>query len=304
MIDTKKDIETIREVGRASVEAMLMAKELVKPGVKLLDVANAAENFLREKGFGLAFPINISRNEQAAHYTPALDDDKVFTDRDLVKIDFGAEKKGILGDGAVTVDLSNSNHELIEVASEALENAISVVRAGVSVNKIGRVINETVEKRGFKVVKNLSGHGVDEHDLHAGMTIPNFDDGDETELEEGTLIAIEPFVTTGRGLVADSDIIEIYSHVGNEATRSNDARMLLKEIETHYKTEPFAVRWLSNVIGSKFKLYAAIGELMRAGAIEPHPTLVEISGAPVSQAEAELIVNSDSCDVITKVAIS
>lgn len=66
MIDTKKDIETIREVGRASVEAMLMAKELVKPGVKLLDVANAAENFLREKGFGLAFPINISRNEQAA----------------------------------------------------------------------------------------------------------------------------------------------------------------------------------------------------------------------------------------------
>lgn len=297
----KPDINVMKDVGRASVEAMLKAKELIKPGVKLLDVANEAEKFLKEKGYGLAFPINLSINEQAAHYTPSLSDDRSFDENDVVKIDFGAEKGGILGDGALTVDLSGRYGKMVDTANMALGNAISMVRHGVRVRQIGAEIAKTVEGAGFKPIRNLGGHGIQSHELHAELFIPNFDNLDDTVLEEGMTVAIEPFVTDGRGMVVDSDILEIYSFTGPVSIRQPDARMLLNEIESKYPTEPFAVRWLSNVIDSKFRLYAAVRELLRAGSLQPHPTLIEAGRGMVTQAEAELMVGRDSCEIITKV---
>lgn len=297
----EKELEILHEIGKITVEALLKTKEQIKPGAKLLDVANTAENFLRENGYGLSFPINLSINEQAAHYTPSLNDEKVFSENDLVKVDFGAEKNGLLGDGAITIDLSSNNQKLVDAAGKALENAISSVRTGVSVSTIGKVIGNTIEEAGFKPVRNLGGHELHTHDLHAGLFIPNYDNLDQTKLEEGMVIAIEPFVTNGKGLVVNSDIFEIYGYVTTTNIRSNDARMLLQEIESKYNSEPFAVRWLSNIIDSKFRLYAAIGELMRAGSIEPYPTLVEANKGLISQAEAQLVVEKDSCRVLTKV---
>ena len=297
---TNVDKEKLRGVGKVLGEAILMAKGMVKPGVKLITVADAAEKFLRDKNYGIAFPMNISVNEQAAHYTPCLDDDKVFTNADLVKIDFGAEKDGFLGDCAVTIDLSGKYGGLVSAANEALAKAISVVKAGVTVNEIGKAIAESIESKGYSPIKNLGGHGINEHELHAEPFIPNYDNGDETELEEGMVIALEPFATTGKGFVADSDIREIFSYVGEGTTRSADSRLLLKEISTKYTTEPFAARWLSNKINSRFRLYAAMGELMRAGAITPHSTLVEVSNGMVSQAEAQLIVEKEGCALLTK----
>ncbi len=298
---TNVDKEKLRGVGKVLSEALLMSKGMVKPGVKLITVAEAGEKFVRDKGYGLAFPMNISINEQAAHYTPCLDDDKVFTSNDLVKLDFGTEKDGYLGDCAVTVDLTGKYSGLVSAANEAMAKAISVVKAGVKVNEIGKVIAESIESKGFFPIKNLGGHGVNEHELHAEPFIPNYDNGDETELEEGQVIALEPFATNGKGFVADSDIHEIFSYVDESTTRSADSRLLLKEIAAKYKTEPFAARWLSNKINSRFRLYAAMGELMRAGAITPHSTLVEVSNGMVSQSEAQLIVEKDGCEVLAKV---
>ena len=132
-----------------------MAKGMVRPGAKLIDVADAAEKFLRDKGYGIAFPMNISVNEQAAHYTPCLDDDKAFSNADLVKIDFGAEKDGYLGDCAITIDLSGKYSGLVSAANEAMAKAISIVKAGVQVSEIGKVIAESIESKGFSPIKNL-----------------------------------------------------------------------------------------------------------------------------------------------------
>ncbi|MDE1868988.1 MAG: type II methionyl aminopeptidase [Candidatus Micrarchaeota archaeon] len=295
------DINVMKDVGKASVEAMLKAKQLIKPGAKLLDVADAAEKFLKEKGYGIAFPINLSINEQAAHYTPTLSDEKVFGDDDVVKIDFGAERDGILGDGALTVDLSGKYQKMVDAASAALDNAISTVRHGVTVRRIGAEIASTIEKAGFKPIRNLGGHGIHSHELHAELFIPNYDNGDDTVLEEGMTVAIEPFVTDGRGMVVDSDLIEIYSFAGTAAIRSPDARALMNEIAAKYPTEPFAARWLSNVIDSKFRLYAAVRELLRSGCLSPHPTLIEAGNGMVTQAEAELVVGKGGCEIVTKV---
>lgn len=297
-----EDLNTIKEVGKVSSDAILYAADLVKPGAKLLDVANSAEKFLKDKGYGLAFPINLSINEQAAHYTPSMDDESAFTENDLVKIDFGGEKNGLLGDGAITVDLSGKHGKMIEAAEKALDNAIGMIRHGVSVCDIGKTIGETTEALGFKPVKNLGGHGVGVHDLHADIFIPNYDNGDFTVLEEGMVVAVEPFITTGEGMVVDGDTCEIYSYSedGSKQVRSAEARTLLQHIEKSNSKEPFAVRWFSGLVSSKFRLYAAISELVRSGAIEPNPVLVEASKGMVAQSEAQMVVTKEGCEIITR----
>ncbi|MGC8669738.1 MAG: type II methionyl aminopeptidase [Candidatus Micrarchaeia archaeon] len=296
------DIEKLKSIGNTSVEALKIAAKMVKPGVKLIDVANAAESYVAEKGMGFAFPINISINEQAAHYTPSLNDDLMFSENDIVKLDFGAEKDGYLGDVALSVSTASDGRyaDLLNATKEALDEAISIVKAGAHVNEIGKAINAKIEARGFQPIKNLGGHGIELHNLHSGIFIPNYDNSDDTILEEGQLIAIEPFATLkkGKGIVTEGEREEIFQFEQRVSVRSANARLLQNEIESKYSKEPFAARWLGNVLNDKFALYAALRELMRAGAISSYPVLIESSGAIVSQHEAELVVGKDSCDVV------
>ena len=289
------------EVGKASQEAIVAASRLVKPGRTLLEVAEEAEKQLKASGFGLAFPLNLSQNERAAHYSPSFGDQSVFSENDIVKIDFGAEKAGMLGDGALTIDLSGKHGKMIEAAERALDNAISMVKAGVEVCRIGAEIAKTAESSGFRPIMNLGGHGIEENELHTGSFIPNYDKSDDTLLEEGTTIAIEPFITTtaGKGQVTEGDSAEIYSYTEGTIPRGDGARKLLKEIEAKYPKNPFAVRWLGQGM-TRFSLYSAVSELYRNGCIAPSPVLVEISKAPVAQAEAELLVEKGGCKVITR----
>jgi len=296
------DVEKLKGVGSASVEALRIAAQMTKPGVKLIDVANAAESYISGKGYGFAFPINISVNEQAAHYTPMLNDEAIFKINDIIKLDFGAEKDGLLGDTAITISLADDNrHEkMLEATKEALSDAISMVHAGISINELGKAINAKIESKGFKPIRNLGGHGIGMHNLHEGIFIPNYDNGDDTKLTEGQLIAIEPFATlkSGRGTVTEGSIEEIFQFEEHANVRSDNSRKLMAEIESRYSKEPFAARWLSSVQNDRFALYAALRDLMRSGAISSYPVLVESSGAIVSQHEAEMIVGKDSCDII------
>ncbi len=291
---------TLEGVGAMSYKAIQMARGLVKPGVRLVDVAEKVEKFVMDNGFGLAFPLNLSVNSEAAHYTPSVEDERAFSENDIVKIDFGAEKDGLLGDCAVCIDLSGHYSSLVEGAEAALAVAISRVRPGVTTGEIGREIAKAIEDKGGRPIRNLGGHGVGKHDLHSEPFIPNYDDDSKNVLEEGMVIAIEPFATDGKGLVTDGDSCEIYQYVGPAQIRQPAARQVLEEVTAKYGSEPFAVRWLARSAQSKFSLYAAIRELERAGAIEPHPTLVEIGRGHVAQAEAMVIVEKDGCKVLTK----
>jgi len=291
-----------KEVGKISFTAIQKAGEMIKPGMKLIDVADFIESFVVNEGFDIAFPLNLSINNQAAHYTPTLNDDKVFGDKDVVKIDFGATKKGILGDCAVTIDLSGEYSKMLESTELALSNAISIIKPGIKIRDIGIEISKTIEGMGFKPIKNLGGHGVKIHDLHTDPFIPNFDNGDNSELEVGDIIAIEPFATTesGRGQVTNSDIVEIYSFVFPAPVRSKNSRLLIEKIAKRNEHEPFAVRWFGDILESKFELYAAISELVRVNALDPHPVLIELNGGIVSQHEKQIVVTETECDVITK----
>ncbi len=300
MEEDKVDPKVVEEVGAASYKALVAARDMIKPGVKLLDVANHVEKMLKEQGYGMAFPLNLSIGVQAAHYTPSIDDETVFGENDLIKVDFGAEKDGVLGDCALTVDLSHNNQKLVEASIEALQNATSVIKSGVEVGKIGAEIEKAITSRGFVPIRNLGGHTVKTHDLHSDIFVPNYDNGDDTILEEGMVVAIEPFATSGKGIVTESDICDIYSFDFETQVRMREARILQEEIKKNYSHEPFAARWLSNVVDSRFGLYAGVSELARAGALTRYPTLIETGKGLVSQAELEVIVEKDSCRILTK----
>lgn len=294
------DYEGLKEVGKVSFEALQYAKGLVKVGAGLLEVSERIEEFIRGRGMQFAFPVNLSINERAAHYAPLADDKTVFTENDVVKVDLGARKGDVLGDCALTVDLSGRHAALVEAAEEALEAALGTVRAGRQVKDIGREVERIAKAKGLNPIRNLGGHAIEEGELHASIFIPNYDNGDTTELEEGQVIAVEIFVTEGAGYVTDSDTLQIFRKTSSAAARSEDTRRIASFIDRNYGTYPFALRWLSKEFDSEFKIRRALNELSSLGALEPFPMLVEKTGGTVAQAEREVVVEKDSYAMMTK----
>lgn len=295
MTEIKKEVEEIIgkyfKAGKILSEVRSETVKKVKIGEKLLYVAEFAENLIREKGGEPAFPVNISRNDEAAHYTPSKDDESVFGE-DMIKLDIGVHIDGYIADTATTVDLSG-HPELVNASESALKNAIEFIHAGVNTADIGGVIEDAITSFGYKPVVNLTGHGLAQYIQHAPPSIPNKRVPHGVVLEEGDIIAIEPFATDGAGKIHDAGNAEIYHIVSERPVRHPSARKLLKEIEK-YKTLPFAKRWLGD------RVDFAMLQLVKAKIVQSYPILKEIEGGLVSQAEHTVFITEDGCEIITK----
>ena len=283
-------LDKYREAGRILAEVRGEAIKKVKIGKKLLDVAESIEHLIQQKGGGVAFPMNISLNDEAAHATPSKADASAFG-HDLVKLDIGVHIDGYIADTAITVDLGK-NKELVEASNNALERAIEVVHAGVDTAAISTVIEETITDYGFRPVVNLTGHGLERYTQHAPPAIHNRRTQSGTKLKEGQVIAIEPFSSNGNGRVYETGKAEIFNLVKTKPVRSPEARAILKEVEV-YKSLPFAKRWLTGRVDLGLK------QLEAAGIIHAYPVLKD--KGLVSQAEDTLIVTTDGCEVITRI---
>src|SRR3972149_3877264 len=213
MKESLEIIEKYRKAGKILSEVRKETVKKVKEGVTLLSVAQFAEDLIREKGGDPAFPVNISRNDEAAHSTPSLNDKSVFG-KDIVKLDIGVHIDGYIADTAITVDLSG-HPELVRAAESALLGAIKFIKAGVNTKDIGGVIEETITSYGYKPIINLTGHGLAQYIQHAPPAIPNKRMPGGVVLEEGDIIAIEPFATNGAGRIHDAGSAEIF-HIVSE----------------------------------------------------------------------------------------
>ncbi|EQD61653.1 methionine aminopeptidase, type II, partial [mine drainage metagenome] len=121
------DLDLWRRAARISAEARELGARLVVPGASRRAVAEAIEDLIRSRGAAPAFPANLSRNQEAAHYTPSPDDEARFVEGDLVKVDVGAHLDGRIADTATTVEVGSTHRydHLIRAVHEA-------VRAGIS----------------------------------------------------------------------------------------------------------------------------------------------------------------------------
>jgi methionyl aminopeptidase len=282
--------EKIIKAGKIASEVREFAKSIAKKDVSLLEIAEKIEAKIIELGGQPAFPTNLSMDNITAHYTPSHNDETLA--QGLLKIDFGVHVDGWLSDTAFSVDLEDNeeNKKLIEASEEALKNAIKTIDENVSTNEIGKAIQETIESKGFSPVINLSGHEMKKFELHAGVTIPNFDDSSEVILEKG-LYAIEPFATNGNGRVHDGKESGIYVLVDDKNVRSPIAREVLDFVVDEYKTLPFCSRWIVKKFGAKALF--GLKQLETNGNLHNFPQLVEASDKKVSQAEHTVLIDDE-----------
>lgn len=298
--------EEYKKAGRILSKIRGKAAKFIREDLPVIELVNFVEDNIRKEGAKPAFPCNVSINDITAHYTSPADDKTLIKEGDLIKLDMGAHVNGYIADTAISIlvgdpmdETAEKNLKMIEASQKALENAISIIRAGVELGKIGKIIQETINKFGFKPVTNLTGHSMDRWILHSGLSIPNIDEKNPHKIEEGDVFAIEPFATDGIGYVTDMPPAYIFRFLRDRPLRLAHARNVLEKIKKEYKSLPFAKRWLTEYFDPR-RLNASMRLLIQSRAIYPYHVLREKSGAWVSQAEHTIIVEKDSCQVITE----
>lgn len=285
----KEVLENYNKSKDISDSVLTLARSFVKENVKVLDLAEKIEEKIKKLGGGIAFPANISINENAAHYTPDIDDPTVLKEGDLVKVDFGVHVNGYIWDRAFSVLIGEEKNELIEAAEQAVKDAISIVKPGVKVFEISEIIENTVSEFNLKPIYNLSGHGLEKFVQHAEPSIPNSKNSIQYELKEGQAIAMEVFTTRGIGLVKESGQTLIFMHLQDRPVRLWEARKILERAKVEFSGVPFAKRWLKD-IATGAKLELALKQLVEMNALKAYSVLKEESGSVVAQAEETLIV--------------
>jgi len=291
-LDAEK-YEKHREAGEILAEVRDEAAGMVAVGTSHLEVAEWAEDRIRDLGGQPAFPVNISVDEEAAHATPGVDDTETFGE-EMINLDIGVSVDGWLADTAVTVDLSG-NPELAEASEEALDAALDIVEAGVETGEIGAVVEDVIDGYGYNPVVNLTGHGLGQYQQHTPPNIPNRAVEQGVELEVGDVVAIEPFATDGGGKVSEGADEEIFALESEGSVRNRDARKALEQITEEFKTLPFATRWLD-----VNRPEMALRRLKQQDILHGYPVLKEEDGCLVSQKEHTVIVTESGCEVTTR----
>lgn len=286
-------IDNYQSAGRIAAEILAEGAGMVRAGASFLDVVESIEARVVEQGAGLAFPLNLSVNEDAAHDTASLDDTRTFLPGDVVKLDLGVHLDGFIADTATTIDLG-SHGLLLEASEQALEHAIRTVRPGIPVGELGAAIQSEIERRGYRPVSNLTGHGLGRFVIHGPPTIPNIGMAGGAILAEGMVFAIEPFATTGSGRVSEKGRREIYQQIAVKPVRIPAGKAVMDKVRDR-RGLPFARRWLKDK-----KADLALPVLVRNGNLHVYPVLSDVPGSVVSQHEHTLIVTADGCIVTTR----
>ena len=303
-------IESYLKAGKIVSDIRSEASKMITDGALVIDLVNYVESEILKTGAEIAFPCNVSINEIAAHYTSPANDKTQFKAGDMVKLDLGAMVDGYIADSAITViaggnieenytqDEINLHEEIIEASAAGLEAAIATARAGIEVSKIGAAVHEAIAEYKLNPIFNLTGHSLEQFNLHAGISIPNYDNHDNYVLEEGQAVAIEPFATNGEGIVNDAPGHYIFSYMANKPFRMKTTQRVLKYIQHNNAYVPFSGRWITDEFGER-KGNIALKQLSEAMAIYPYAPLREKKDCFVSQKEHTIIVEKEGCTVTT-----
>lgn len=285
-----KDLARWRRAGTIGAAARELGASAIRAGASRRDVAEQVEGYIRSQGAQPAFPANLSINNEAAHFTPDPDDERRFQTGDVVKMDIGAHLDGAISDTATTVEVGSTKYSALVSAPRAgLAAAEKEIRAGVEVRTLSTVIERAIHALGFKPVENLTGHTIETYLLHAGKSIPNVVTPVRSVLEEGEVVAIEPFATNGVGRIENGVFGNIMRfREPPDAERFPELSVLFGR----FKTLPFCARWVTEPELRKVLL-------QNRKRLQTYPVFMEAGGGWVAQAEHTLLVQEDGCELLT-----
>ena len=241
-------ITAMRDAGRITGEALLIARDMVRPGISTYEIDQAIRRHIEKCGATPAFlgycgfPASacISINDEVIHGIPAKN--RILQDGDIVKIDTGATYRGYVGDSARTIPVGNVSEEakkLIQVTRDSFWAGVAKLEAGNRLGDVGSAIDTLVRQNGFSTVKRYVGHGIGTN-MHEQPDVPNFGTpGRGIRLSAGMTLAIEPMVNVGR-----ADVIELNdgwtvktadsslsAHYENTVALTSNGVLILTEVE-------------------------------------------------------------------------
>jgi len=293
-------------VGKIASEALAFSCNLVKAGKSLLSIAEAGEKKIQALGATPAFPINISINQHAAHYTPSLDDATEIPHSALVKIDLGAHIDGYVADNARTVLVGDEENlqRLIDGAEAGLQAAIKTARAGIRIWNISKAISTAMHQLKTRPIENLTGHSIEQFNLHAGLSVPSVshtaDRVISPRLKENMVIAIEPFATYSHNPHVDNlEPGHIFGFAQMRNPKDAKLRMLFSKMKVQFSQLPFASRWMAEFVDAD-QVNQILHKLQQEGCIHNYPVLGLRDGSPIAQAEHTIIIEKQGCTITTK----
>lgn len=202
-IESERDLQGLKSAGRVVALVIQAMRDAVREGISTAELDEIAARVLHEHGARSApravynFPGTtcISVNDEAVHGVPGS---RQLQKGDLVTLDVTVELDGYYADAAVTVGVppvSNAAQRLLECVESAFWHAAKAARAGERLAVIGGKVEAEVERHGFKVLRDLCGHGIG-RGIHESPSVCNYyDPREKTRLTEGLVIALEPIIS-------------------------------------------------------------------------------------------------------------
>ncbi len=208
MIQIKNPVQiaAMREAGRITGEALLVARDHIREGVSTKELDSVIRSYIEKRGakpsflglYGFPGSACISINDEVIHGIPSKQ--RILREGDIVKIDVGAFYKGYHGDSARTFPVgrvSDDAARLIAATKQSFYEALEALKIGNRIGDIGAAVEDYVRSQGFSVVRKYVGHGVG-RDVHEQPDVPNYGTrGRGPRLCSGLVIAIEPMVNAG-----------------------------------------------------------------------------------------------------------
>jgi methionyl aminopeptidase len=286
--------------GKIASEVRENARRKNHVGSTLEEICNFIEKEIERKGGKCAFPVNVSLNEIAAHYTAEPNDTITVKDTDLLKIDLGVQINGHIADTAVTVCYEPKYDFLVQAAESALREAMAIIRVGTKSSDVGKTIENTVKQMGGIPIANLSGHSLEQYTIHAGKSVPNIWSIGSFSFQSTEAYACEPFVTTqeGSGFVREGRIRNIFSLVTRKRTKDDEVNKLIETIWQKFNMLPFALRWLIPDYNEK-TARELLERAIKNKIVRSYPILVEANEQRVAQAEHTFIPQENGVTITT-----
>ncbi|MFX0060659.1 MAG: type II methionyl aminopeptidase [Candidatus Hermodarchaeota archaeon] len=294
-----------RKAGKIAYEALEKIKPMIKPQIRIIDICETVENYITEQGAKLAFPCNVSINNIAAHYTATRNDSTVIPEKSVVKVDCGAHIDGFIADTAFTITLDPQWAKLVEASEKAFEAGIEIIEDGLHPYVVGTAVEEVIKNQfGFRPLRELSGHQIDEYILHGEKMLPNISvplKKRDLQIKAEEAYAFETFATTGTGSVHDDlNKFQIYSlQPFNARVRSPSAREIRKFIAKEQRGLPFSERWLAKKFPPA-KVSLGLRALVLAGVFRQYYTLADVKDSFISQYEHTFLVHEDHIEITTR----
>jgi len=287
-------------VGKIARKTLVKAVDLIHEDMPVLEFVEKLENYIKSYA-SPAFPVNVSINHVAAHYSPGIYDSTVIPGDSIVKVDVGVHKDGYIADAAISIPLNRDYEELSRASFEALMEAEKAIAPGVKTGSIGAFIEHVILSYGFKPIRNLTGHKISRFNLHAGKSVPNTKTAFSDKIEEDEVYAIEPFATDGAGYVVELSEGFIYRIISARRTGDKKLDSILREMWRRFRGLPFSERWVADFVG-KEKAKDLLTALLKKKVIMVYPVLVEKERGFVSQFEDTVIVTREGPIVTTGIA--